>query len=90
MALKGGDPISDDTSLTPKELAQIFIRNWCVKTMKKARVREEAQRVDETVEASPGTGAPKLNSTIHGNQRFAVLISDFFSAFLDIFLIWQY
>jgi hypothetical protein len=36
MALKRGDPIPDDVASTVKEVAQLFIRNWCLKTVEKA------------------------------------------------------
>lgn len=51
MALKRGDPIPDDTAPAAKELAQFFLRNWCVKAVEKAKAREEAQQATETVEA---------------------------------------
>lgn len=51
MALKRGDPIPNDVPSAAKELAQFFIRNWCLKAIEKAKAKEEAQKANETVEA---------------------------------------
>ncbi len=51
MALKRGDPIPDETAPAVKELAQTFIREWCLKTREKARIKEEAAKEADTVEA---------------------------------------
>ena len=51
MALKRGDPIPDDLTPAAKELAQLFIRNWCPKTQDKARTREAETKARNTVEA---------------------------------------
>ena len=37
MALKRGDPIPDDAAPVAKELAQLFIREWCLKAIEKAK-----------------------------------------------------
>ncbi|MCK6436683.1 tyrosine-type recombinase/integrase [Rivihabitans pingtungensis] len=51
MALKRGDPIPDDAAPVAKELAQLFIREWCLKAIEKAKAKEEATKASETVEA---------------------------------------
>lgn len=51
MALKRGDPIPDDASPTAKELAQFFIRNWCLKAVEKAKAKEAETKAVDTVEA---------------------------------------
>lgn len=51
MALKRGDPIPDDATPSARELAEFFIRNWCVKTMARAKAKAEATREASTVEA---------------------------------------
>lgn len=51
MALRRGDPIPDDAAAAVKEMAQAFIREWCLKTREKARIKEEAAREADTVEA---------------------------------------
>lgn len=51
MALRRGDDIPADASHMAKELAQTFIRNWCLKTRTKAKEKEAAQRQADTVEA---------------------------------------
>jgi len=49
-ALKRGDAVPDDSSLVVKELAQAFIRDWCLKAREKARAKDEAAREADTVE----------------------------------------
>jgi integrase len=51
MALKRGDPIPADTVPAVKELAQTFIRNWCMKAVEKAKVKEAESKAADTVEA---------------------------------------
>lgn len=46
MALKRGDPIPDDAAPAVKELAQAFVREWCLE----AKAKEEAAREADTVE----------------------------------------
>lgn len=51
MALKRGDPIPDDATRAAKELAESFIRNWCMKAVAQAKAKEEAAKELDTVEA---------------------------------------
>ncbi|MDR2365812.1 MAG: Arm DNA-binding domain-containing protein, partial [Zoogloeaceae bacterium] len=51
MALRRGDAIPEDTAPAVKELAQAFIREWCLKTREKAKIKEEAAREADTVKA---------------------------------------
>jgi integrase len=51
MALKRGDPIPEDAAPAVKELAQAFIREWCLKTREKAKIKEAAEKEADTVEA---------------------------------------
>lgn len=51
MALKRGDPIPDDAAPAVKEMAEAFIRNWCLRTHQQAKAREEARQAADTVEA---------------------------------------
>lgn len=51
MALRRGDEIPEDTAPAIKELAQAFIRNWCLKTRSKIVEREQAAKQADTVEA---------------------------------------
>ncbi|BCU08311.1 Arm DNA-binding domain-containing protein [Allochromatium tepidum] len=44
MALKRGDPIPEDAAPAVKEMAQSFIREWCLKTREKAKIKEEAEK----------------------------------------------
>lgn len=51
MALKRGDPVPDDTAPAVKEMAQAFVRNWCVKAVARAKVKEAETKAADTVEA---------------------------------------
>lgn len=51
MALKRGDPVPEDATPAAMELAQFFIRNWCMKAVAKAKAKEEAAKAGDTVEA---------------------------------------
>jgi integrase len=51
MALKRGDPIPDDASPAGRELAQAFIRDWCLQAREKAKAKQEAAKLEDTVEA---------------------------------------
>ncbi len=51
MALRRGDAIPEDAAPVVKELAELFIRDWCLKTREKAKAKEKAAREADTVEA---------------------------------------
>ena len=51
MALKRGDPIPENAAPAVKELAQAFIRIWCMKAVEKAKVKEAEAQAADTVEA---------------------------------------
>ncbi|MGD2084066.1 MAG: Arm DNA-binding domain-containing protein, partial [Chromatiales bacterium] len=51
MALKRGDPIPEDVSPEARELAGVFLRDWCGRTMERIRALVEAERKESTVEA---------------------------------------
>jgi integrase len=51
MALKRGDPIPGDAAPAVKELAQAFIRNWCMKAVEKVKAKEAEAKAADTVEA---------------------------------------
>ena len=51
MALKRGDPIPGDTAPAVKELAQAFIRNWCMKAVERVKAKEAEAKSADTVEA---------------------------------------
>ncbi|ATE61944.1 tyrosine-type recombinase/integrase [Thauera sinica] len=46
MALKRGDPVPDDAAPAVKEMAQAFVRNWCMKAVERAKVKEAADTVE--------------------------------------------
>lgn len=50
MALRRGDVIPEDAAPAVKELAQAFIREWCLKTSEKIKAKKEAAREVNTVE----------------------------------------
>lgn len=50
MALRRGDPIPEAAVPTAKELAQLFIRSWCLKAVEKARAKEDTEKTNNTVE----------------------------------------
>jgi len=51
MALRRGDAIPEDAAPVVKELAQAFIREWCLKSSEKAKAKERAVKDADTVEA---------------------------------------
>ena len=69
MALKRGDPIPDDVSPAAKELAQFFIRNWCVKAVEKARTKEVEAQAANTVEAFAWRWYSEIVEPANSNPR---------------------
>lgn len=51
MAMKRGDAIPEDVQPAVKEMAETFIRKWCVQSTAKAKAKEEATLESTTVEA---------------------------------------
>jgi len=51
MCLKRGDPIPDDAQPAAKELAHLFIREWCLKARESAKAKQEAKKAGDTVQA---------------------------------------
>lgn len=50
MALKRGDPVPDDAAPAVKEMAQAFVRNWCMKAVERAKAKEAEVKAADTVE----------------------------------------
>lgn len=69
MALKRGDPIPEDAAPAAKELAQFFIRNWCLKAVEKTRAKEAAQKASETVEAFARRWYAEIAEPANSNPR---------------------
>ncbi|MFZ3041108.1 MAG: tyrosine-type recombinase/integrase [Thiobacillus sp.] len=69
MALKRGDPIPEDAAPAAKDLAQFFIRNWCLKAVEKTRAKEEAQKASETVEAFARRWYAEIAEPANSNPR---------------------
>ncbi len=73
MALKRGDPVPNDATPVAKELAQDFIREWCLEAHKKAKIKEEAAREADTVEVFARCWYTKIvepaNSNPHNIRR---------------------
>ena len=69
MALKRGDPIPEEAAPAVKELAQAFIREWCLKTREKARIKEEAAKEADTVEAFAMRWYKEIAEPANSNPR---------------------
>lgn len=69
MALKRGDPIPQDVPTTTKELAQIFIREWCLQAHKKAQIKEEAIRETNTIESFASRWYTEIVEPANSNPR---------------------
>lgn len=69
MALKRGDPIPDDSAPAAKELAQFFIRNWCMKAVGKAKAKEAETQAADTVEAFARRWYAEIAEPANSNPR---------------------
>jgi integrase len=69
MALRRGDAIPEDAAPTVKEMAQAFIREWCLKTREKTRIKEEAAREADTVEAFAMRWYKEIAEPANSNPR---------------------
>lgn len=69
MALRRGDAIPEDAAPAVKELAQAFIREWCLKTREKARAKEEAAKEADTVEAFAMRWYKEIAEPANSNPR---------------------
>lgn len=69
MALRRGDAIPEDAAPAVKELAQAFIREWCLKTREKARIKEEAAKEADTVEAFAMRWYKEIAEPANSNPR---------------------
>jgi len=69
MALRRGDPIPDDATPAANELAQFFVRNWCVATIEKARQQEAEAKASNTVEAFAWEWFKKIAEPANSNPR---------------------
>ncbi len=69
MALRRGDAIPEDAAPAVKELAQAFIREWCLKTREKAKAKEEAAREEDTVEVFARRWYTEIVEPANSNPR---------------------
>lgn len=69
MSMKRGDPIPEDTAPVVKELAQAFIREWCLQTREKAKAKAEAARELDTVEAFAWRWYAEIVEPANSNPR---------------------
>lgn len=69
MALRRGDATPEDAAPAVKELAQAFIREWCLKTREKARIKEEAAKEADTVEAFAMRWYAEIVTPANSNPR---------------------
>ena len=85
MALRRGDAIPEDAAPAVKELAQAFIREWCLKTREKARIKEEAAKEADTVEAFAIRWYREIAEPANSNPRniLRALQKDIFPAIGD-------
>lgn len=69
MALKRGDSIPEEATPAAKELAEFFLRNWCVKALAKAKAKEEEKKAGETVEAFARHWFAEIVTQANSNPR---------------------
>lgn len=69
MALKRGDQIPGDATPAAKELAQAFIRNWCLKAIEKAKAKEVETKAVNTVEAFARRWYKEIAEPANSNPR---------------------
>lgn len=69
MALRRGDAIPEDVAPAVKELAQAFIREWCLKTREKAKAKEDAAKEADTVEAFARRWYAEIAEPANSNPR---------------------
>ena len=69
LALRRGDAIPEEAAPAVKELAQAFIRDWCLKTREKAKIKEEAAREADTVEAFARRWYAEIAEPANSNPR---------------------
>lgn len=76
MALKRGDPIPKNTAPAVKEMAQAFVRNWCMKTVEKAKAKEAEARAADTVEVFARRWYAEIAEPANSNPRNVKRILD--------------
>ena len=69
MALRRGDAIPDDAAPAVQELAELFVRDWCLKTREKAKAKEEAAREADTMEAFARRWYAEIVEPANSNPR---------------------
>ena len=69
MALKRGDPVPGDAPPVARELAQLFIRNWCQKAHEKVKAKEDASRQADTVEVFARRWFAEIAEPSNSNPR---------------------
>ncbi|MGD9788376.1 MAG: tyrosine-type recombinase/integrase [Sulfuricellaceae bacterium] len=69
MALKRGDPVPDDAAPTVKEMAQAFVRNWCMKAVERAKAKEAEAKAADTVEAFARRWYAEIAEPANSNPR---------------------
>lgn len=69
MALKRGDPVPDDTAPAVKEMAQAFVRSWCMKAVERAKAKEAEAKAADTVEAFARRWYAEIAEPANSNPR---------------------
>lgn len=69
MALKRGDAIPGDAAPAVKEMAQAFIRDWCMKAVERVKAKEAEAQAAETVEAFAWRWYAEIVEPANSNPR---------------------
>lgn len=69
MALKRGDPVPADTAPAVKEMAQAFIRTWCMKAVERAKAKEAEAKAADTVETFARRWYAEIAEPANSNPR---------------------
>ena len=69
MALRRGDPVPEDATAVVKEMAQAFIRAWCIKSLEKAKAKEAESKAADTVEVFARRWYSEIVEPANSNPR---------------------
>jgi integrase len=69
MALRRGDPVPEDATAVVKEMAQAFIRAWCIKSLEKAKAKEAEGKAADTFEVFARRWYSEIVEPANSNPR---------------------
>lgn len=69
MALKRGDPVPDDAAPAVKEMAQAFVRAWCLKAVERTKAKEAEAQAADAVEAFAWRWYAEIVEPANSNPR---------------------